>query len=369
MQPKSLKLPHWAAAYLAAVVVILGTTGMHIPDGYLSPVTCIILYILVLPFWIVGYQQLRKTANARSIPLIALLAAFSFVIMMFNVPLPGGTTGHAVGAALAAIVLGPGLATISVSVALVIQALLFGDGGILAIGANCFTMAVVMPYVSFAVYNWLTRNARGNPGRRILGAGIAGYVGLSAAAFVTSVLFGIQPALFTSAGGVPLYAPYPLAIAIPAVMIPHLLVASVVEGVVTAAIIAYIQRALPQLLSLEAAPGQRMISRRWWRAPLVTLVVLVVITPLGLLAPGTAWGEWGAQELGTLGLGFIPEGLHKLGGLWGAPFRDYDIPALGNVSLSYLLSAFLGVLLTLLLTWLLIVLVRNTQRLHEKRPD
>ena len=76
---------------------------MHIPEGYLSPITSLIMFLLVLPFWMIGIRKIRRSMDARSVPLIALLAAFSFVIMMFNVPLPGGTTGHAVGAALAAI--------------------------------------------------------------------------------------------------------------------------------------------------------------------------------------------------------------------------------------------------------------------------
>ena len=83
----------------------------------------------------IGIRKVRQTMNSQSVPLIALLAAFSFVIMMFNIPLPGGTTGHAVGAALAAIILGPEIATIAISIALMIQALFFGDGGVLAIGA------------------------------------------------------------------------------------------------------------------------------------------------------------------------------------------------------------------------------------------
>src|SRR5512136_670831 len=125
---------------------------MHIPDGYLSPLTSLILFLLVLPFWYRGARGLRERKNARNIPLIALMAAFSFVVMMFNVPLPGGTTGHAVAGALVAIILGPEVATIAISIALIIQAIFFGDGGILAVGANCFNMAVVLPYVSYAVY-------------------------------------------------------------------------------------------------------------------------------------------------------------------------------------------------------------------------
>ena len=119
----------WLGFYYGALLLWFGTTAMHIPDGYLSPGTSFVMFLLVLPFWVIGIRKIRETMNARSVPLIALLAAFSFVIMMFNVPLPGGTTGHAVGAALAAIILGPEVATIAVSIALIIQALFFGDGG------------------------------------------------------------------------------------------------------------------------------------------------------------------------------------------------------------------------------------------------
>ena len=347
-------------------LIIFGATGMHIPDGYLSPVVCLIMFALVLPFWLVGIRQLRRVANSRSIPLVALMAAFSFVIMMFNVPLPGGTTGHAVGASLAAIVLGPQVATIAISIALVIQAFLFGDGGILAIGANCFTMAVVMPSVSYAIYNRIAGTSAPNSARRLIAGGVAGYIGLSTAALVAAVLFGIQPTLFSSPEGVPLYAPYPLGIAIPAMMIPHLLVASPVEALLTVAILAYLQRTQPQLLGAHPAQ-EATTARRGLRGLWIILATLVMLSPIGLLAPGTAWGEWGAEELEGLGLGFIPEGLNKLGSLWGAPVPDYDIPSLGNVRLSYLLSAILGVVLTVIVVWLFSTLAQK-QGTDEKRP-
>src|SRR5512142_2005625 len=110
MSSKSWKVK-FLAVYFTALFVWLGTTAMHIPDGYLSPVTSLIMFLLVFPFWVIGVRKVRETMNARSVPLIALLAAFSFVIMMFNIPLPGGTSGHAVGASLAAIILGPEVAT------------------------------------------------------------------------------------------------------------------------------------------------------------------------------------------------------------------------------------------------------------------
>jgi len=327
---------------------------MHIPDGYLSPATCLVLILLTLPFWYRGIQKMRQTLNARSVPLIALLAAFSFIIMMFNVPLPGGTTGHAVAGALAAIILGPEIATIAISIALIIQALFFGDGGILAVGANCFNMAVVLPYVSYAVYRAISGKTPLTSKRRVVGAAIGGWAGLTMAAFFTSVEFGIQPFLYHTADGAPLYAPYPLSISIPAMVIPHMLIASVIEGVVTALIVAYLQRSNPAVLELTERPEvaadagkPRRLAWLW-----VGLAVFVVAVPLGLLAPGTAWGEWSTDQLTSLGLSSIPQGLAQLEGLWRAPLSGYNAPTLGSSNVAYILSAVLGVVIIAVVVWL-----------------
>ena len=349
----------WLGFYLAALLVWLGTTAMHIPDGYLSPATSIILFLLALPFWVIGVRKIRQTMNARSVPLIALVAAFSFVIMMFNIPLPGGTTGHAVGAALAAIVLGPEIATIAVSIALIIQALFFGDGGVLAIGANSFNMAVVAPYISYAIYRAISRNTSLTSVRRVVGAALGGWTGLTVAALFAGIEFGLQPLLFHAADGAPLYAPYPLAVAVPAMVLPHMAVASMVEGLLTALVVAYLQRS--NVAVLEAAEKPAVASEagsfrklRWvW----VAIAVLVVASPLGLLAPGTAWGEWGTKELASMGLGTIPAGLEKLSSLWGAPLAGYDLPALGNINLGYMLSALVGILVIGVVVWLFTLLL------------
>jgi cobalt/nickel transport system permease protein len=348
------KVPNRFKLYYAVLGIWLTTTAMHIPDGYLSPITCLVMFLVVLPFWYVGLKKLREKINARSAPLIALLAAFSFIIMMFNVPLPGGTTGHAVGGALAAIILGPEVACIAVSIALIIQAIFFGDGGILAIGANCFNMAVVLPFVSYALYQAIAGKFPVVSLRRVMGAFVGAYIGLTVAALFTGIEFGIQPALFHTADGVPLYAPYPLSISIPAMVIPHLLVASVVEGLFTALVVSYLQRSNPAALEISAKPlaaadAGSFGRLRWlW----VSLAVLIAAAPLGLLAPGTAWGEWGSDQFAELGLNFIPQGFQQLEGLWGAPMPDYDIPALGNVTLSYILSAVLGIVVVAIVAWL-----------------
>ena len=353
------RIPKGIRVYYGVLAAWLVTTAMHIPDGYLSPATSLVMFLVILPFWYVGIRKLREKVNAKSAPLIALLAAFCFIIMMFNVPLPGGTTGHAVGGALAAIILGPEVATIVVSMALIIQAIFFGDGGILNIGANCFNMAVVLPYVSYALYQWLAGRQPLDSRRRPVAAFVGGWIGLTVAAAFAGFEFGIQPLLFHTANGTPLYAPYPLAVAIPAMVIPHLLVAGPVEGVISALVVAYLQRANRQVLELTANPDLAAPATGFGRlrALWIVLIALIVATPLGLLAPGTAWGEWSSDQLSGLGLSYIPQGMKQLEGLWGAPLAGYDLPALGNSNAGYILSAVVGIAVVGFLAWLFTTLL------------
>ncbi len=349
--------------------MLFAPARMHIPDGYLSPVTCAVMFVAMLPFWYLGLRQLRQRLNARSAPLIALLAAFSFIVMMFNVPLPGGTIGHAVGGALAAIILGPGVASIAISIALVIQALFFGDGGILAIGANSFNMAVVLPYVSYALYQAIGGKYPAESRRRVIGAFVGGWVALTVAALFAGIEFGIQPGLYHTAAGAPLYAPYPLSVSIPAMVVPHLLVASPIEGLLTALVVAYLQRTNRAALEVTASPDLAAEAGSFGRlrALWVGLVVLIFVTPLGLLAPGTAWGEWGSKQFSSLGLGFVPEGLKNMEGLWGAPLKNYNLPALGNSSLGYILSAGLGIVVVAVIAWLSVTLLTSVRSTSKDR--
>ena len=221
---------------------------MHIPDGYLGPATYGTLYAVTVPFWAVASWRLNKTLKAKQAPFLAIGAAFSFVIMMFNIPIIGGTTGHATGATLIAILLGPWAALISVSVALIIQAVLFGDGGITAIGANCFNMAVAGVFSGYAVYRLIAGHAGVLSRRRWIAGAVAAYVSLNVSALLTAVQFGVQPLLERSADGQPLYSPFPLAIAVPAMAIEHLLVFGFIEAAVTALVIKYFQKNDPEML-------------------------------------------------------------------------------------------------------------------------
>ena len=155
---------------------------MHIPDGYLSPSTCATLYAGAIAGWYAALKRLKRLLLSRVVPLISVFAAFAFVVMMFNLPLPGGTTGHAIGVTIAAIVLGPSGAILAISIALAIQALFFGDGGITTLGANCFNMAIIGSLVAYGSYRLIAAGASIASKRRIVAAAIAGYLAVNAAA-------------------------------------------------------------------------------------------------------------------------------------------------------------------------------------------
>jgi cobalt/nickel transport system permease protein len=312
---------------------------MHIPDGYLSPETCAVFYAASSPFWYVALKRVKRLMSTEFLPLISVFAAFSFVIMMFNLPLPGGTTGHAIGVGIATIVLGPWAAILAISTALTIQCLLFGDGGITALGANCFNMAIVGSLVTWGVYRVLTRTAAPGSRRRVIAAGIAGYTAINVSALFAAIEFGVQPLLFHDAAGVPLYCPYPLSVSIPAMMLGHLTFAGLAEMVVTAGVVAYLQKADGALLQRSSTAAFPL--RRLWQG----LAILLVATPLGIIAAGSAWGEWKPQDF-KMG---APRGLERLSALWNAPLSGYAPGFISSAPLGYIASAIAGVVLIVLL--------------------
>lgn len=223
---------------------------MHIPDGYLSPETAAVMYAASVPFWYAASRKVKRVLTSKMVPLLSIFAAFSFTIMMFNVPVPGGTTAHAVGGTLMAIVLGPWTAVIGVSVALAIQAIFFGDGGITAFGANAFNMAIVLPLVGYAVYRLLSAHSQVRSSRRVWAAAVGSYIGITAAALFVGIELGIQPLFWSLPSGQALYSPYPFQQTVPAMLLAHMLGASLVEALVTGLGIAYLQRARPELLGI-----------------------------------------------------------------------------------------------------------------------
>ncbi len=338
---------------------------MHIPDGYLSPSTCATLYVGAVAGWYSALRRLKRALFTRVIPLISVFAAFSFVVMMFNLPLPGGTTGHALGVTIAAIVLGPSGALLALSIAIAIQALFFGDGGISTLGANCFNMAIVGSLVAYGSYRLIAARAALTARRRVVAAGVAGYLAVNAAALLAAIEFGIQPMLFHDASGTPMYAPYPLNIAIPAMMIGHLTFAGIAEAVISAGLVAYLQVADPALLrgtsglqgeavDVALRPASGSLQRLW-----AAIAVLMLLTPVGILAAGSAWGEWSPRQLAASqaaappsASAAVPAGLQRLSKLWTAPFPAYAPTFVRSRGFGYLLSAMFGVGLLLVISLL-----------------
>jgi cobalt/nickel transport system permease protein len=399
---------------------------VHIPDGYLAPAVSLALAIPTVPAWALASSKVKKVLNNRTVPLLAVFSALSFTIMMFNVPVPGGTTAHGVGGTLIAVVLGPWAAVIAVSTALVLQALFFGDGGVLAIFANCLNMGIILPFVGYGTYRLLAAGSPILSTRRAVAAGIGAYVGITVAALAVGIELGIEPILF-SQNGHALYSPYGLGEAIPAMVAAHAFGASIVEGLITGLGIAYLQRSHPEYLtSLRGifAPGAvtegavarrplwqlvvaavaaavvvlaavglvegggdpaRMFGADWshvdWASVasmlLVTAVIgafvvplsylllpsslkrvgaafgaIAVVAPLGLIAPGFAYGEGKVQDV-QAAFGYVPSGLRDLSGVFSAPLSGYNMPLpffseanapLWHAGIGYELAGIIGVL-------------------------
>ncbi|MGO3522533.1 cobalt transporter CbiM [Lactococcus lactis] len=324
---------------------------MHIPENYLSPETCAVMGVIMLPIWYKAVKtvEVKVKEDKETIPMLGISTSLSFLIMMFNLPVPGGTTAHAVGAVLIAILLGgPWAATLSISIALAMQALLFGDGGILAFGANCFTMGVLMPFSGYAIFKLLRGKSQKH---NTLASFLGGYFGINIAALGVAILLGIQPILFKDSSGNPLYNPYPLSVTIPMMGITHLIV-GFVEGFFTAGVYQFVKRI--------QKPLDEFSERKpfWTRfKPLIILIVLLIIlTPLGLLASGSAFAEWDVSEIFANLSKYhltpaVPKGMTH-GFSFSSLMTDYSISGLPD-SVGYILSAVTAVLISFLLYRLL----------------
>lgn len=313
---------------------------MHIPDGYLGPKTCVVFYAAMLPIWYVASRKLAASLKQKELPLLGLGAAFAFIIMMFNVPLPENGSGHMAGAVVIAIVLGPWASVAALTVVLTLQAVLFGDGGITTLGANVFSIAVVMSFVGHYVYTALAgvdassgaKEATGT--RRVVAAFVAAYLGLNASALCSAFVLGIQPALSGAAPA--LYAPFALGATLQAIALPHLLFIGPIEALGTAVVVGYLYRS--GLLSSAsdfsgvAAPRIRLLSG--------ALAALVLLVPLGLFATAVPWGEWNGAEVAAL-VGYLPSGMERMSGYWNALIPGYALPGIGS-SVGYIAAAAIG---------------------------
>jgi len=313
----------------------------------ISPATSAVAASAMAPLWYGAVRRLSSSLATRQVPLLALGAAFSFTIMMFNVPLLGGTTAHAVGAVALAIMLGPWAAMLGVSVALAIQALFFGDGGVLALGANCLSMALAMPVCGYVAYRAVAGRAAAGSPRHTLAVAVGAYVGVNVAALVTAVVLGVQPMLHHDASGRALYFPFDLRVTVPAMVLPHITVAGFVEAAVTVAAVRFAALAGVPVGRTSAEGRQSRLEWLW-----LALAAMVALAPLGLLARGEAWGEWGAEELAARA-GYAPAGFTEAERHGAIGFHLLPDYLSDRGPAFYVLSGVTGVALVVALMWLL----------------
>ena len=209
---------------------------MHIPDGYLSPEVWSIMFFISLPILIFSIYRLKSILNEKLIPLLGMSVATIFALQMVNYPLgPGGTTGHLIGAPLLGILFGPYVGIVGISMVLLIQALLFGDGGITTYGANVFNMAIIGSVIGYVTYKLFRRFFKGDSGIMVSGA-IAGWLGITCAAFFCGLELGFSYETFG----------YGLSVTIPVMTISHAIL-GVVEGIVTGAALLAFKRYRPDI--------------------------------------------------------------------------------------------------------------------------
>jgi len=206
---------------------------MHIPDGFLSPATYIPATAVAAGLLIAAVR--RADLEAEKIAAVAALSAFSFVVMLFAMPIPGGTSVHLGGVGLMAVLFGPWTAFGALSLVLLIQALLFGEGGITAYGVHVIAIAFAGSVSAYAAYRGLRRFSQA------AALFAAGWVGMVVPALIVALVLGIQPMIAHDAGGKPLFFPFGLDVTLPSIVVPHL-IAGVAEGAVTVVMVRFLRR-------------------------------------------------------------------------------------------------------------------------------
>ncbi|MGA2246335.1 MAG: energy-coupling factor ABC transporter permease [Verrucomicrobiota bacterium] len=299
---------------------------MHIPDGFLDARTCVVAGALSAGGLAVAVRQVNRTLPRNKIPLMGLSAAFVFAAQMLNFPVAGGTSGHLLGGVLAAALLGPGAAAIVLACVLTMQALLFNDGGLLALGANIFNMSFVGAVGGWAIYRLIFHFLTGLRGR---------ITAIFFAAWCSTLL-----AALVCAGELACSGTLPPGIVFPAMAGVHALI-GLGEGLITALVILAIARVRPDLIEAEAGPATRPSGFEF--------ILLGLIVALGLAIFVSPYAcSW-------------PDGLDRVAEKFGFAgraaltvktwFPDYKIPGLGSTALATGLAGALGVTLMFGLAW------------------
>jgi len=212
---------------------------MHIPDGFLSAPVAVATGVVAVAAIAVAVKMTNKKMGEKQVPMMGVLAAFIFAAQMLNFPVAGGTSGHFVGAALAAILLGPWATVLILSSVLVVQSLIFQDGGLLALGANITNMGIIAGFGSYYIYKGIGAMFKHGRTGTLLGAGIGAW-------------FSVLVASLACAAELSISGTSPWAIAVPAMGGVHMLI-GIGEGLITVAVLSLIMATRADLLKLQVA--------------------------------------------------------------------------------------------------------------------
>jgi cobalt/nickel transport system permease protein len=212
---------------------------MHIPDGFLSAPVAITTGVVAVAAIAVAVKATNNKIGEKQVPMMGVVAAFIFAAQMLNFPVAGGTSGHFVGAALAAILLGPWSAVLILSSVLLVQSLIFQDGGLLALGANIANMGVIAGFCSYYIYKGIDALFKHGKMGTLVGAGIGSW-------------FSVVIAALACAAELSISGTSPWVIAIPAMGGVHMLI-GVGEGLITVAVLSLIMATRADLLKLQVA--------------------------------------------------------------------------------------------------------------------
>jgi cobalt/nickel transport system permease protein len=299
---------------------------MHIPDGFLDAKAVVATTVLAVIGVGTAVRRAQTHLPPRRVPLLGLTAAFVFAAQMVNFPVAGGTSGHLVGGVLAAVLVGPSGAVVVMATVLIVQCLIFADGGVLALGANIFNMGIVGAVGGYAIYRAVYRALGHDSGR---------LVAVAFAAWCSVVLAAVMVAGELSLSGV-----VPWSVVLPAMTGVHMLI-GVGEAVITTLVILAILRARPELLTgADSSVPARKVPEMLAFGLLIALGIAMFVSPLA-----STWPD-GLEKVAET-LGFAERTVETP--LVLSPMPDYAIPGIVSATWATALAGGVGTVVVFLL--------------------
>lgn len=290
---------------------------LHIPDGFLNVTVSVIFWVITILVIGVAVSRTNKSLGEKQVPLMGIMAAFIFAAQMINFPVAGGTSGHLLGGALAAIVLGPWAGMLVMTAVIAVQGLLFQDGGLLVMGANIFNMGLLTAAIGYGLYRLVIGKSTGT---KLAVAGVAAWLSVMAGALATALQLWLSGTSNLQTVTI-------------AMLGVHALI-GLGEALITVAALSFILRTRPDLLGEGSASAEG--GRGWIIAGVVVSLVVVLLSPLASASPD-------GLERVAIDMGFIDAGQ-------AAPYSiipDYTLPFLGETHLSTILAGAIGALIVL----------------------